>query len=62
MPNGVKAELDKFCKKKDLKISRWIVSMIMKEMEKILQKKYDIVLKKFVEIEGKCERKTKKLS
>lgn len=34
--------------------------MVIKRMEKILQKRYSYELKKFVEIEGKSEKKKKK--
>jgi metal-responsive CopG/Arc/MetJ family transcriptional regulator len=33
IPNGVKEKVDKFSEEKDLKISQWIKSLIIKELE-----------------------------
>ena len=60
IPKRVRAELDQYCKEKGIVKSTWISRMVIKEMEKILQKRYDSILKKFVEIEGKSEKKKKK--
>ena len=62
IPKRVREEIDQYCKEKGIVKSTWISSMVIKKMEKILQKRYDSILKKFVEIEGKSEKKTKKLS
>jgi hypothetical protein len=60
IPKGIKAKIDNFVKEKGLKISQWILSMIMEKLEKHIHKKYDYKLKKFVEIEEKCDEKAKK--
>jgi predicted DNA-binding protein (UPF0278 family) len=60
MPKEIKAELDKFNKEKGLKISKWILSMIMEKLEKHTHKRYDYKLKEFIEIEEKCDDKAKK--
>ncbi|MDR1244818.1 MAG: hypothetical protein LBJ98_02440 [Endomicrobium sp.] len=60
IPKRVKAEIDQYCKEKGIVKSTWISSMVIKEMENILQKKYDSVLKKFVDYEWKSEKKPKK--
>jgi hypothetical protein len=62
LPKSVRAELDRHCKEKGTVKTTWIASMVIKEMGKVLRKKYDSVCKKFVEIEEKTEKKTKKLS
>jgi hypothetical protein len=55
MPKRVKEEIDQYCKEKGIVKSTWICNMVVKKMENILQKKYDSVLKKFIEIEGKVK-------
>jgi predicted DNA-binding protein (UPF0278 family) len=60
MPKGIKAEIDKFGKEQGLKISQWILGMIMEKLEKHTHKRYDYKLKKFVEIEEKSDEKAKK--
>jgi predicted DNA-binding protein (UPF0278 family) len=50
IPNGVKNELDKFCKRKELKISIWIKSLIIQELETDSQRRYDYKCKEFVEV------------
>jgi flagellar motor switch protein FliG len=60
LPKRVREEVDKYCKEKEIVKTTWISRMVIKEMEKILQKKYDEIRKKFVEIEGKGDGKTKK--
>jgi hypothetical protein len=57
IPKKVRAELDLYCKEKAIVKSTWISRMVIKEMEKILQKKYDSVRKEFVEIEEKSKKK-----
>jgi hypothetical protein len=58
IPKRVRGEIDQYCKEKRIVKSTWICSMVIKRMENILQKKYDSVLKKFIEIEGKSEKKS----
>ena len=60
IPKRVKEEIDQYCKEKGIVKTTWISSMVIKEMENILQKKYDSVLKKFVELKDKTEMKAKK--
>jgi hypothetical protein len=56
IPNGVKDELDKFCKRKELKLSQWIKSLIIKELENNAQRRYNYNRKKFVEVEEKAKK------
>jgi hypothetical protein len=60
LPKRVREEVDQYCKEKAIAKTTWISRMVIKEMEKILQKKYDSVCKKFVEIEKKSDEKAKK--
>lgn len=60
IPKRVKEEIDQYCKEKGIVKTTWISRMVIKEMENILQKKYDSVLKKFVELKDKTEMKAKK--
>jgi hypothetical protein len=57
MLNELKAELDKFCKEKNLKISQWIKALIIEALENNLKKKYDYTRREFVEIEGQTKKK-----
>jgi hypothetical protein len=55
----MKDVLDKFCKTNELKITQWIRSLVINELEKHAQKRYDYKFKKFVEIEKKRLKKSK---
>jgi hypothetical protein len=57
LPKRVKVEVDQYCKEKGIVRSTWIASMVIKEIENNLKKKYDSVRKEFVESEEKSKKK-----
>jgi hypothetical protein len=48
LPKRVKEEVDKYCEEKEIAKTKWISDMVIKEMEKILEKKYHRTDKDFV--------------
>jgi hypothetical protein len=57
LPNSVKAEVDQHCKEKGIAKAAWVCSVIIKEVENNLKKRYDYTRREFVEIEGKAKKK-----
>jgi flagellar motor switch protein FliG len=57
LPKRVRAEVDQYCKEKEIVKTTWISRMVIKEMENNLKKKYDSVRKEFVESEKKSKKK-----
>ena len=48
LPKRVKEEVDKYCEEKEIAKTTWIRETIIREMEKILEKKYHRTDKDFV--------------
>jgi flagellar motor switch protein FliG len=49
LPKRVRAKVDQYCKEKGIVKTTWISRMVIKEMEKVLQKKYDRSTMRYVE-------------